>query len=223
MDAPTQAVRTVWIMFGLVSLPVQLFPATRRHGVDLHEVHATDGSRTRHRRVCQAEHREVENREIAKGHETPDRPTVVLREEDLEALPLTAQQAHHRRPRHSPPRRPGPAPFLPCLLRHPARASRAAAVRAAGGRAGPSRARSRGQGDAAHQRAPVRAVDEPRHAGRPDTPVPRRNPRPGNLGSTTPVTGQEPEPASPFMTQPPGIGVAAPHHDYAAAPQRSNW
>ncbi|MFJ2722664.1 Ku protein [Streptomyces sp. NPDC087437] len=81
MDVPTQALRTGWITFGLVSLPVQLFPATRRHGVDLHQVHATDGSRIRHRRVCQAERREVHSREIAKGYETPDGHTVVLEEE----------------------------------------------------------------------------------------------------------------------------------------------
>ncbi|WP_225077617.1 Ku protein [Streptomyces sp. CoT10] len=88
MDVPTQAVWTGWITFGLVSLRVQLFPASRRHGVDLHEVLVADGSRIQHRRVCQAGGREVDNREITKGHKTPDGHSVVLEEADLQALPL---------------------------------------------------------------------------------------------------------------------------------------
>ncbi|MFJ2720325.1 Ku protein [Streptomyces sp. NPDC087437] len=88
MDVPTRAVWTGWITFGPVSLPVQLFPAARRHGVDLHEVHVADGSRIQHRRVCQAEGREVDNREITKGHKTPDGHSVVREEADLQALPL---------------------------------------------------------------------------------------------------------------------------------------
>ncbi|MFJ5151528.1 Ku protein [Streptomyces sp. NPDC088353] len=91
MDAPTQAVWTGWITFGLVSLLVQLFPATRRHGVDLHKVLVTDGSRIQHRRVCQAEGREVDDREVTKGHKTPDGHSVVLDEADLQALPLPSK------------------------------------------------------------------------------------------------------------------------------------
>ncbi|MFI9600179.1 non-homologous end joining protein Ku [Streptomyces sp. NPDC004069] len=91
MNVPTQAVWTGWITFGLVSLPVQLFPATRRHGADLHEAHAADGSPVQYRCVCQAEHREVDHREITKGYKTPDGRMVVLEEADLRALPLPSR------------------------------------------------------------------------------------------------------------------------------------
>ncbi|WP_055495606.1 Ku protein [Streptomyces sp. TP-A0356] len=91
MDEVAQAVWTGWISFGLVSMPVRLFPATREHLVQLHEVHAADGSRIRHRRVCEAEGREVDWQEVAKGYQTADGRTVVLREEDLEALPLPSR------------------------------------------------------------------------------------------------------------------------------------
>ncbi|MER6088868.1 Ku protein [Streptomyces bluensis] len=91
-DELAQAVWTGWISYGLVSMPVRLFPATREHGVALHEVHVADGSRIRHRRVCEAEGREVDWPEVAKGYEAPDGRTVVLRQEDLEALPLPSRQ-----------------------------------------------------------------------------------------------------------------------------------
>ncbi|MFD4977894.1 Ku protein [Streptomyces sp. NPDC058424] len=59
--------------------------------MELHEVHTADGSGIRHRRVCQAERREVDNREITKGHKTPDGYTVVLEEADLQALSLPSK------------------------------------------------------------------------------------------------------------------------------------
>ncbi|MEV6591226.1 Ku protein [Streptomyces acidicola] len=92
MEEPVQAVWRGWISFGLVSMPVRLFPATREHGVDLREVHAVDGSRIRHRGVCEAEGREVDWAEVVKGYQTSGGRTVVLREEDLARLPLPSRQ-----------------------------------------------------------------------------------------------------------------------------------
>lgn len=93
MDAPVREVWKGWISFGLVSLPVRLFPATREHGAKLHEVHARDGSPIRHPSICEAEDRAVDSGEIAKGCQRPGGRTVVLREEDLEALPLPSRHA----------------------------------------------------------------------------------------------------------------------------------
>lgn len=83
--------RAIWsgtISFGLVALPCQLYTATEEHGPGLHTVHAVDGGRIRHRHVCELENREVQQDEIARAWEAPDGRQVILRDADLEALPL---------------------------------------------------------------------------------------------------------------------------------------
>ncbi|AXI76653.1 non-homologous end joining protein Ku [Peterkaempfera bronchialis] len=87
--------RSSWkgaITFGLVSIPVQLFPATEEHGVSLHQVHAEDGGRIRVKRYCEKENREVPYAEIAKAYESPDGRTAVLTDADLSELPLPSKK-----------------------------------------------------------------------------------------------------------------------------------
>ncbi|WP_377272549.1 Ku protein [Peterkaempfera sp. SMS 1(5)a] len=87
--------RSTWkgaITFGLVSIPVQLFPATEEHGVSLHQVHAEDGGRIRVKRYCEKENREVPYAEIAKAYESPDGRTAVLTDDDLSDLPLPSKK-----------------------------------------------------------------------------------------------------------------------------------
>jgi DNA end-binding protein Ku len=88
--------RSVWtgsITFGLVAVPVKLYPATETHsGPVLHQVHREDGSRVRLKRFCEAEDREVEYGEIAKGWDTPDGGVVVLTDEDLATLPVPSKK-----------------------------------------------------------------------------------------------------------------------------------
>ncbi|MEE4581816.1 MULTISPECIES: non-homologous end joining protein Ku [Streptomyces] len=83
--------RAIWsgtISFGLVALPCQLFTATEEHGPGLHTVHVACGGRIRHRRVCELENVEVQQTDIARAWEAPDGRQVILRDTDLEALPL---------------------------------------------------------------------------------------------------------------------------------------
>ncbi|MEU0181470.1 Ku protein [Streptomyces sp. NPDC006207] len=87
-----RAIWTGYVTFGLVSLPVHLYSATDEHGTGFHQVHARDGSRIRHRRVCESEDVEVPQSEIARGWERPDGRTVVLLDEDLAALPLPTKR-----------------------------------------------------------------------------------------------------------------------------------
>ncbi|MEY9871199.1 DNA end-binding protein Ku [Streptacidiphilus sp. MAP12-33] len=88
--------RSVWtgsITFGLVAVPVKLYPATETHsGPVLHQVHREDGSRVRLKRYCEAEDREVEYGEIAKGWDAPDGGVVVLTDEDLATLPVPSKK-----------------------------------------------------------------------------------------------------------------------------------
>ncbi|MER5973322.1 Ku protein [Streptomyces sp. NPDC002055] len=83
--------RALWsgtIQFGLVALPVKLYSATEEQRVRLREVHAADAGRVRHRRVCEAEDREISWEEVGRGWELPDGRLVPLSEQDLERLPL---------------------------------------------------------------------------------------------------------------------------------------
>lgn len=57
-----EVMRSLWqgtISFGLSALPVDIYAATEDHGPGLHLVHAADGGRIRHRRVCELDGREV--------------------------------------------------------------------------------------------------------------------------------------------------------------------
>ncbi|MER5352470.1 Ku protein [Kitasatospora sp. NPDC002551] len=87
--------QTTWkgtISFGLVSIPVHLYSATKEHDVPLHQVHARDGGRVRMKRYCEQEEKEVPYAEIAKGYESPDGRTVTLTDEDLADLPLPSKK-----------------------------------------------------------------------------------------------------------------------------------
>src|SRR5256885_10045487 len=49
--------RAVWsgtISFGLVSVPVRLYPATRRKDIRFHEIDRSSGQRIRHQKVIEA-------------------------------------------------------------------------------------------------------------------------------------------------------------------------
>ena len=79
----------VWsgaISFGLVTVPVKLYPATRPKDVRFHLLDADTGARIRHQRVSSATGEEVPYERVVKGYEVaPDRH-VVIRPEELEAL-----------------------------------------------------------------------------------------------------------------------------------------
>ncbi|MFJ5798637.1 Ku protein [Streptomyces decoyicus] len=81
------------LSFGLATLPVNLFAATEDHGPGLHLVHAADGGRIRHRRVCELDGRDVGPEETAHGWEAPDGRTVGIQDAGLEALPLPTKRA----------------------------------------------------------------------------------------------------------------------------------
>jgi DNA end-binding protein Ku len=87
--------RAIWkgaVSFGLVSVPVKLYSATESHDVSFRQVHQADGGRIRYQRICSIDGEEVPYSEIAKGYETEDGEMVVLTDEDLRDLPLTASR-----------------------------------------------------------------------------------------------------------------------------------
>jgi DNA end-binding protein Ku len=61
--------KSIWngtVTFGMVNVPIKLYPATESKTVHFQEVHAKDGARIEHRRVCPKENREVPYKEIGR-------------------------------------------------------------------------------------------------------------------------------------------------------------
>jgi DNA end-binding protein Ku len=82
------APRSIWngtVTFGLVNVPVKLYTATESKTVRFSEVHAKDGARIEHRRICSKEGKEVSYDEVAKGYEVEPDKYVVLEKDEIKA------------------------------------------------------------------------------------------------------------------------------------------
>jgi DNA end-binding protein Ku len=82
------APRSIWngtITFGLVNVPIKLYTATESKSVHFNEVHARDGARIEHRRICPKEDNEVSYDEVVKGYEVEPDKYVVLDKEEIKA------------------------------------------------------------------------------------------------------------------------------------------
>lgn len=80
--------RAFWsgtISFGLVSVPVNLFPANRARSVALRLLDA-DGTPLRRRFYCPKHERDVHPEHILRGYELPDGEYVIVTDEELESL-----------------------------------------------------------------------------------------------------------------------------------------
>jgi DNA end-binding protein Ku len=82
--------RSIWngtIVFGLVAVPIKVHSATESRTVHFREVHAKDGSRIEHRRIC-PRHRppqEVDYDDIVKGFEVSKGKWLDLTDEEIAA------------------------------------------------------------------------------------------------------------------------------------------
>ncbi len=87
--------RAIWkgsVSFGLVNVPVKLYSATESHDVSFRQVHAKDGGRIKYQRVCSIDGEEIAYADIAKGYETEDGEMVILTDDDMADLPVTASR-----------------------------------------------------------------------------------------------------------------------------------
>ncbi|MCQ8195124.1 non-homologous end joining protein Ku [Streptomyces rugosispiralis] len=83
--------RSIWngnISFGLVSIPIKIYPATEDHSISFRQIHTRDSGRIRYRKVCELEDKPVESSEIGRAYEDADGALVPITDEDLAALPL---------------------------------------------------------------------------------------------------------------------------------------
>ena len=81
------APRSLWsgsISFGLVNVPVRLFPAVSEHKLHFHLVHEPDGGPIGYQKICKKEGKPVADDEVVKAFEGPDGGYVVLTDEDFE-------------------------------------------------------------------------------------------------------------------------------------------
>ena len=81
--------RAIWtgaISFGLVNVPVKLYPATRSKDVRFNQLHAKDGARIRQKRVSSVNGEEVPLEEIVKGYEISPDTYVTITPEELDAV-----------------------------------------------------------------------------------------------------------------------------------------
>jgi DNA end-binding protein Ku len=81
------------ISFGLVTIPVSVYPATEEKGLKFNQLHDEDGGRIRYKRVCEKDGEEVSFEHIVKGFEVEKDRYVVLTDEDFDAVPVESSRA----------------------------------------------------------------------------------------------------------------------------------
>ena len=88
--------RTMWrgaISFGLVSIPVRVFPATEEKTLRFNQLHDKDHGRIRYKRTCATCGEEVPFEHIIKGYEYEKDRYVVLTDEELDSVPIESSRA----------------------------------------------------------------------------------------------------------------------------------
>ena len=88
--------RTMWkgaISFGLVSIPIRLYPATEEKALKFNQLHDEDHGRIKYQRVCAIDGEEVTFEHIVKGYEYEKDKYVVLTDEDFDAVPVESSRA----------------------------------------------------------------------------------------------------------------------------------
>jgi len=87
--------RAIWkgsISFGLVNIPIALYPATRREELKFHLLRKSDLSPVNYKRVAEKDGQEVPWDQMVKGYEYEKGKYVVLKDEDFERVDLEATQ-----------------------------------------------------------------------------------------------------------------------------------
>lgn len=80
--------RSIWngtITLGTIAVPVRVHSAIEDRTVHFHQVHAADGARIEHKRICPKEDEEVPYSEIVKGFEVAPDEYVVLEKDEIKA------------------------------------------------------------------------------------------------------------------------------------------
>src|SRR5882757_5694653 len=87
--------RSIWkgsISFGLVNIPIALYPATHREELKFRLLRANDLSPVNYKRVAETDGKEVPWDQIVKGYEYEEGKFVVLKDEDFKRVDVEATQ-----------------------------------------------------------------------------------------------------------------------------------
>jgi DNA end-binding protein Ku len=87
--------RAMWkgaISFGLVTIPVSVYPATEEKTLRFNQLHGDDGGRIRMKRVCSVDGEEVGYEHIVKGYEYEKDRYVILTDEDFDKVPVESSR-----------------------------------------------------------------------------------------------------------------------------------
>jgi len=87
--------RAIWkgsISFGLVNIPIALYPATRREDLKFRLLRESDHSPVNYKRVAEKDGKEVPWEQIVKGYEYEKGKFVILGEKDFQRVDLEATQ-----------------------------------------------------------------------------------------------------------------------------------
>lgn len=87
--------RSIWkgaISFGLVNIPITLYPATRREELRFHFLRKSDLSPINNKRVAEADGKEVAWEEIVRGYQYEKGKFVVLNDDDFSRVDVEATQ-----------------------------------------------------------------------------------------------------------------------------------
>ena len=87
--------RAIWkgnISFGLVNIPIAVYPATRREDLKFRLLRASDLSPVNYKRVAEKDGKEVSWEHIVKGYEYAKGKFIVLSEKDFQRVDLEATQ-----------------------------------------------------------------------------------------------------------------------------------
>jgi DNA end-binding protein Ku len=83
---PPHSIGTGTISFGLVSIPIKLYPATSPAGVSFNMLHAKCGSRLRQQMLCPVCNEVVDRSQTVRGYEVAKDQYVRVADEELKAL-----------------------------------------------------------------------------------------------------------------------------------------
>jgi len=74
------------ISFGLVNIPIRLYPATRNKDVRFHLLHEKDKSRLQEKMVCAVDQEEVPRQDMVKGYAISKNQNIVVTQAEIDAL-----------------------------------------------------------------------------------------------------------------------------------------
>lgn len=80
--------KAIWsgsLTFGLINIPIKVYPASDEHALDLHMLHKKDLSPIRFARICKEEEKEIPYSDIVKGFEYEKGEFIVVEEDDFKA------------------------------------------------------------------------------------------------------------------------------------------